>query len=155
MGLSLGPVWRPLALVEASTKVAGKLNCLFSPVEKESGMSIWSSHVCVACHLLKVPDLFTVARLPETGSLIAELTPNIRLFNNFAPAAYGYFRNWPSKSLLRFFSVIEVASSVRKLAFKSLSYELFRNWVYETTLAIYPFFFPTCRPVKVFFVIFF
>lgn len=40
VGLSLGPVWRPLALVEASTKVAGKLNCLFSPVEKESGMSI-------------------------------------------------------------------------------------------------------------------
>lgn len=68
--------------------------------------------MCVACHILKVPDLFTVARLPETGSLIAELTLNIHLFSNFAPAAYGYFRNRPSKSLLRFFSIIEVASSV-------------------------------------------
>lgn len=66
----------------------------------------------MACHSLKVPDLFTVARLPETGSLIAELTLNIHLFSNFAPTAYGYFRNRPSKSLLRFFSIIEVASSV-------------------------------------------
>ena len=66
--------------MEASTKVTRKLNCLFSRCGEGEGHVPLKQPYVHGLSPPEVPDLFTVARLHETGRLVVELSPNVHLF---------------------------------------------------------------------------
>lgn len=84
---------RPSALVVASSRGVKKLNCLSVLTFGEGECCNLGRTQCVlGPFLVEVPNLFTMVRRNETGSLAAELSPNVHLLGDFDPTAYSRFR---------------------------------------------------------------